>query len=159
MASAALIKSIYALASSLGIKGNGHDDNLHLLVYAITGKESIKNLEDSEAKQVRSELMRQMKGTDSIKKSRPKKKSIDIPPGKMTKGQQDKAWWLIYKLCELDPSDSEPSVRMQGAAKKILDRQLNMNNENPFRMITVAEGSKFIDVLKKYVDSAEKKKR
>lgn len=159
MASAALIKSIYALASSLGIKGDGHDDNLHLLVHAITGKESIKSLEDSEAKQVRNELMRQMKGTDELKKSRTKKKTFDIPPGKMTKGQQDKAWWLIYKLCELDPSDAEPSIRMQGAAKKILDRQLNMNNQNPFRMISVAEGSRFIDVLKKYVESAEKKKR
>ncbi len=57
------------------------------------------------------------------------------------------------------PSDAEPSIRMQGAARKILDRQLNMNNQNPFRMITAAEGSKFIDTLKKYVESTEKKKR
>lgn len=77
----------------------------------------------------------------------------------MTKEQQNKAWWLIYRLCDLDPSEAAPSVRMQGAARKILDRQLNMNNENPFRMITVAEGSRFIDTLKKYVESAEKKKR
>lgn len=68
MASKSLIKSIYAFASSLGIKGDGHDDNLHLLVYAITGKESIKSLDDCEAEKVRDELMRQMKGADKIKK-------------------------------------------------------------------------------------------
>lgn len=159
MASAALIKSIYTLAASLGIKGNGHDDNLHLLVYAITGKESIKSLDDSEAIQVRSELMRQMKGTENIKRSRSKKAPIDIPPGKMTKGQQDKAWWFIYRLCELDPSDVPATIRMQGAARKILNRELSMSNDNPFENISVVEGSKFIDTLKKYVASAEKKVR
>lgn len=159
MASKAMIKSIYALASNLGIKGSGHDDNLHLLVYAITGKESIKSLEDREAKQVYDELKRQLGDGSKTKHHSKKKKPMDIPPGKMNEEQIRKAWYLIYRLCDLDPSDAEPSVRMQGAARKILDRQLNMNNNNPFRMITVAEGSRLIDTLKKYVESAEKKKR
>ena len=159
MASKALIKSIYAIASSLGIKGNDHDDNLHLLVYSMTGKESIKSLEDYEARQVYYELKRQLGNDDKTKSYQKKKKPIDIPPGKMTEGQQKKAWQLIYKLCEVDPSDVPAPIRMQGAARKILDRQLNMNNNNPFRMISVAEGSRFIDTLKKYVESAEKKKR
>ena len=159
MASAALIKSIYALASSLGIKGNSRDDNLHLLVYSITGKESIKSLEDSEAKQVRNELMRQMKGTDQIKKSRPKKKSIDIPPGKMTIEQQSHVKYLIFRLQELTPSDVAYGERMRGAVKKIIDMDINPYCENPFRMVTVKQGIRLIDTLKRYVKSAEKKKR
>ena len=157
MASKQLIKSIYSIASSLGIKGSGHDDNLHLLVYSMTGKESIKSLEDYEARQVYCELKRQLGSNE--KTTSKKKKPVDIPPGKMTEGQQKKAWQLVYKLCEVDPSDVPAPVRMQGAVRKILDRQLNMNNSNPFRMISVAEGSRLIDTLKKYVESAEKKKR
>lgn len=134
-------------------------DNLHLLVYAITGKESIKSLEDNEAKQVYDELKRQLGDDNKTKHYSKKKKPMDIPPGKMNEEQIGKAWYLIYKLCKLDPSDVPASVRMQGAARKILNRQLNMNNNNPFRMITVAEGSRLIDTLKKYVESAEKKKR
>ena len=159
MASVALIKSIYTLAVSLGIKGNGHDDNLHLLVYAITGKESIKSLDDSEAIQVRSELMRQMKGTENIKRSRSKKAPIDILPGKMTEAQQKKAWAMIYKLQELEPSNASPADRMSGAVKKILGVYINTNNKTPFRMVSVDEGRKLIDTLKKYVASAEKKVR
>lgn len=157
MASAALIRSIYAMGTSLGINGNSREDNLHQLVYGMTGKESIKSLTDPEAARVRSELMEMMKGTENIRQYGSKKKPIDIPPGKMTEGQQNKAWQLIYKLCEIDPSNVPAPDRMKGAARKILDRELNMNSNNPFRMISVAEGSRFIDTLKKYVESAERK--
>ena len=88
MATAHQIKAIYALASGLGINRNSHDDELHELVYCITGKESIKELTNSEANSVQTELMDRMKGVDNINRSGSKKKHMDVPPGKMTEAQQ-----------------------------------------------------------------------
>lgn len=156
MAAIPQIRSIYALGSSLGINGNSREDELHQLVYGITGKESIKELTSSEVYLVQQELMKRMKGAGNIKK-RSKKTAIDVPPGKMTESQQKKAWSLIYRLVELDPSESTPSERMIGAVKKILGMEINTENKAPFRMVTVSDGIKLIDMLKKYVVSAEKK--
>ena len=47
---------------------------------------------------------------------------------------------------------------MKGAVKKILDMDINLKNEAPFRMVTVRQGSILIDNLKRYVSSAERKK-
>ena len=49
MATAPQIRAIYALGSKLGINQNNREDNLHQLVYSITGKESIKGLTNYEA--------------------------------------------------------------------------------------------------------------
>lgn len=157
MAAATQIRAIYAMGSSLGINRNSRDDELHQLVYGITGKESIKELNNSEVYSVQRELMNRMKGSDNIRKSSSVKKQIDIPPGKMTKGQQDKAWFLIYKLQELSPSGASTADRMRGAVRKILGMEINTDNKAPFRMVSVSDGRKLIDTLKKYVESAEKK--
>ena len=106
MATAPQIRAIYALGTKLGINQNSREDNLHQLVYSITGKESIKALSNYEAARVKSELIKQMEGYENIKKSG-SGKSIDVPPGKMTEAQQKKAWSLIYKLQEVSPSSAE----------------------------------------------------
>ncbi len=156
MAAAPQIRAIYAMASSLGINSNNRDDELHQLVYGITGKESIKLLSSSEAKEVQFELMARMKGAENIKKTR-SKVPIDVPPGKMSEAQQKKAWSLIYKLQEVDPSQATPAERMRGAVRKILGMELNTDNKAPFRMISANDGRRLIDTLKKYVESAEKR--
>lgn len=46
---------------------------------------------------------------------------------------------------------------MKGAVRKILEVEINTDNKAPFRMISVNNGRKLIDTLKKYVESAEKK--
>ena len=46
---------------------------------------------------------------------------------------------------------------MRGAVKKIIAMDINPYCDNPFRMVTVKQGIKLIDTLKKYVSSAEKK--
>lgn len=155
MAAVPQIRAIYAMGSSLGINSSNRDDELHQLVYGITGKESIKELTDSEARAVQHELMNRMKGSENIKKKR--KPAIDVPPGKMTEAQQKKAWSLIYRLQELEPSSASASERMRGAVRKILGMEINTNNKVPFRMVSVEEGRKLIDTLKKYVASAEKR--
>ena len=156
MASRQLIKGIYAMGTSLGINENSREDNLHQLVFAVTGKESIAALTDSEARKVQHELMCRMKGNVQAKGSR--KKRVDIPPGKMNEGQQKKAWALIYKLCQLDPSDVVPAERMKGAVKKILGMDILMDCKNPFRMVSTEQGAKLIDTLKRYVSSVQKKR-
>lgn len=143
MATVPQMRAIYALGSKLGINQNSREDNLHQLVYSITGKESIKGLTNYEAAKVQSELSR-LEG-------------IDVPPGKMSEAQQKKAWSLIYKLQEIAPSAASPAERMRGAVKKILGMDINTNNPAPFRMISSLQGIKLIDTLKKYVASAEKK--
>lgn len=157
MASAVQIRAIYAMGSSLGINRNSHEDELHQLVYGITGKESIKELTSSEAYSVQRELINRMKGSENISKSSSRKKPIDVPPGKMTEAQQKKAWSLIYILQKLDPSDASAADRMRGAVRKILGMEINTDNKAPFRMVSVSDGRKLIDTLKKYVRSAEKK--
>lgn len=61
MATKKQIQSIYSLGTALGIKGKGHDDMLHNLVYSITGKESIKELNNKEFSAVQTELLERMK--------------------------------------------------------------------------------------------------
>ena len=100
--------------------------------------------------------MCRMKGNVQAKGSR--KKRVDIPPGKMNEGQQKKAWALIYKLCQLDPSDVVPAERMKGAVKKILGMDILMDCKNPFRMVSTEQGAKLIDTLKRYVSSVQKKR-
>ena len=157
MAAVNQIKAIYAMGSSLGINKNSREDELHQLVYGITGKESIKELTSSEAYSIQHELMRRMKGSHNFKKSKSRKKPVDVPPGKMTEAQQKKAWSLIYKLQEVNPSRAVASERMKGAVRKILEVEINTDNKAPFGMISVKNGRKLIDTLKKYVESAEKK--
>lgn len=154
MATAPQVRAIYAMASNLGINNNSREDELHQLVFGITGKESIKELTESQARAVLYELINRMKG---LKKASSNKKPIDVPPGKMTEDQQRKAWALIYRLQEVSPSSATASERMRGAVRKILGMEINTDNKAPFRMISVAEGRKLIDTLKKYIASAEKK--
>ncbi len=154
MITKAQIKAIYALGSSIGINKNNHDDELHQLVYGLSGKESIKELTGTEADDILSELRQRMKG---MKLSSGSKKSIDVPPGKMSEAQQKKAWQLIYALQKADPSAATAAVRMRGAVKKILGADINTHNKAPFRMISSADGVKLINSLKRYVYNAEKK--
>ena len=58
MPAASQIRAIYALGTKLGINQNNREDNLHQLVYSITGKESVKALTKYEAALVQSELHR-----------------------------------------------------------------------------------------------------
>lgn len=147
MATAPQIRAIYALGSKLGINQNNREDNLHQLVYSITGKESIKGLTNYEAARVQSELANMER----------KVHAADIPPGKMTAEQQNYVKYLIFRLQKLSPSNAPYGERMRSTVKKIIDMDINPYCDNPFRMVTVKQGIKLIDTLKKYVASAEKK--
>ena len=52
-----LTKKIYSLGAVCGIVESGsHDDELHVLVYRVTGKSSVKELTEDEALSVIKEL-------------------------------------------------------------------------------------------------------
>ena len=61
MATKEQIKRIYGLGAGLGIVGKDKDDMLHELIFSITGKDSVKQLDDSEFKAVQAELINRMK--------------------------------------------------------------------------------------------------
>lgn len=82
MATKEQIKRIYGLGAGLGIVGKDKDDMLHELIFSITGKDSVKQLDDSEFKAVQAELINRMKLADPNHllhntKSRNKKKEAE----------------------------------------------------------------------------------
>jgi len=59
------MKKIYAIGHALGITGNGSEDELHILVSGVTGKDSIKELSYQEAMAVIKRL-EDLQGSETI---------------------------------------------------------------------------------------------
>lgn len=160
------IKRVYALASGLGlVESNNKNDMLHELLFSTTGKTSVSDLTDAEFKQMQSELINRMKLsniTAPLKRKKDRPKDPDVAD-MMTQAQQSLAWRLIYRLQELDrdPIVKDNGItisvsdRMKGAIEKVLDITPNM--KSPFKWVTFVQGEKFIEQLKRYVRSAERK--
>ena len=60
------MKKIYAIGHALGITGNGSEDELHILVSGVTGKDSIKELSYQEAMAVIKRLEDLQGGSETI---------------------------------------------------------------------------------------------
>ncbi len=60
------MKKIYAIGHALGITGNGSEDELHILVSGVTGKDSIKELSYQEAMAVIKRLEDLQGGTAAL---------------------------------------------------------------------------------------------
>lgn len=106
-------KRLYAIAAKLGLVEGG-EDAFHQIVYRVTGKEHVSELNEAEGKAVERELFR-MKG-----QAQRKPKQREEVPGMMTDAQQRYAWRMIYRLIELD-GDTEgasPGERLAGAVGK-----------------------------------------
>lgn len=140
-------KKVWGIAHNLGISG----EDLHALCYAVTGRYSLKELDGSQAADLIAELEKKQGG----KPYRRKEKQTE--PGYMTASQQALAWRYIYRLIELDesPSKAQPGERMCGAIQKALG--ITASPKEPFKWIKFDDGIKLIEVLKKYVVSAERK--
>lgn len=140
-------KKIWGIAHNLGISG----EDLHALCYAVTGKYSLKELDSSQTSALIAELEKKQGGKPYRRKEK------ETEPGYMTASQQALAWRYIYRLIELDenPSKAQPGERMCGAIKKSLG--ITANPKEPFKWIKFDDGIKLIEILKKYVVSAERK--
>lgn len=110
--SASQISRIYAAARDLGMSTKGESDDLHTLVYAVTGKDSIRQLTAAEAREVIRELDKRSVPADTHRR-RPAPNPSVYPPGQMTPSQINKCWRLIYSVCASDPSDVRRRIGWQ----------------------------------------------
>lgn len=148
------IKKIYAIGNSLGIVERGNDeDDLHAMVSAMTGKDSIKTLTYREAEDIIARLQHQQGG------AAPRKSNRQHPEraGGVTSGQQKKAWALMYQLQSYDqaPNATPLGERLCAIIKKELG--IDARTQNPFIWMDFKAGNKLLEVLKGYVSTAKKK--
>lgn len=165
MATKAQIQRIYGLGAALGIVGRDRDDILHELIYSITGKVSVKELNDDEYKAVQHELIARKQMSDPAHplhntkpKSKQRSKSSDAGCyGMATPEQQSLCWRYCYRLKELDsnPQSAEPIDRLMGAISKVLG--VTSSKQEPFRWVDQEQCSKLIEQLKRYVNTAERR--
>lgn len=158
MTQAQRTQKIYALGSRLGLLENGNkDDLLHNLVFRLTGKKHISCLNEAEYKIVINDMYTQLK-IDSYEEPPHPKPRYESVPGMMSIGQQKMAWKLMYQLKESDIGSPSAALgdRLCGIIKKEL--QTDASPKQPFRWLSYAQGSKLIEILKKYVNSARRRK-
>jgi hypothetical protein len=149
-------RTIYGMATQLGIyeKGN-QDDNLHQLVYSLTGKASISDLDNRDAARVILELV---KLKDSQGLPRIYKKIPDVTrPGMITPDQEKKVWFFMYRLAEYDREPAKVSLGYRLC--KIIEKEIKVTaiEKDPFRFLTFSQGSNLIEVVKKYVQYEKRK--
>lgn len=157
---AAQRKTIFGLSKGLGM----NNDELHIMVSGLTGCGSLKELDDKQADVVLRELRYRNYGNNKpVKKTASKEKSETVP-GMMTAEQQSLAWRLMFRLQELDEKprlneNGKPFTvgeRMAGAINTILGITAKPG-KNIFNWVSFENGTKLIEGLKRYVQSAERK--
>lgn len=158
MTQAQRTQKIYALGSRLGLLQSGSkDDLLHNLVFRLTGQKHISCLTEAEYKTVISDLYTQLK-INSYEEPPHPNPQYEAVPGMMSVGQQKMVWKLMYQLKELDFGNQYATLgnRLCGIIKKEL--HTDATAKQPFRWLTYAQGSKLIESLKKYINSAQRRK-
>lgn len=153
---------IYAMGARLGILESGNrDDMLHALVYQITQKESVRSLTEKEYYKVVDELTKQLKAQNSeAPPTHPYKtrRYEESARGMMSEGQQRKVWQLMYQLEKLDekPSSARLGDRLCGIIRKEI--RIDCVAKQPFRWLSYQQGVKLIEILKKYIINAQRRK-
>ncbi len=151
------MKKIYAIGNALGIKGSGHDDELHTLVAGVTGKDSIKSLTYQEAGAVMKRLEELQGAAVSPELTNRRTKKYESRPGGVTPGQQGKIWKLMYELKKYDAVPND--VSLGDRLCKILKKEMHVDAvaRTPFIWLTYTQGNHLIEILKGYVASAQRK--
>lgn len=158
--SKAQIQNLYAIAAKLSLVESGNkNDDFHSIVYSITGKSSVSELNGAEYYKVRDRLIAiqndsEVSKSEDKSKKQGKKEEVNSAEG-MTQGQCKKVWYLMYEFEKASPSNATVGERLKG----IIKRQLNMDVDvkKPFVWMTYRQGNQLIEILKKYVASAEYK--
>ena len=153
-------KIIFGMCKSLGMS----EDDRRALICSVTGRESTKELTDSQTEEVILELRKRCGGIPTPPEKRNPKAYKPAVAGMMTTEQQSLAWRYMYRLRELDEKpvlheDGKPFTvgeRMAGAIHKICGITAKPG-ENIFRWVSFDKGTKLIEGLKRYVQSAERK--
>lgn len=139
-------KKIYAIANSLHyvIRNADEEDPLHMILYSMTGKTSIKELTYAEADKLITYLSRLQEDVD---------KNINV-----SKAQQQKIWGLMYELkaCDLVPDFTPVGVRLAGIIKRQFD--VPSSPQRLFTHLDYDDGNKLIEIMKHYINNAERKR-
>ena len=149
------MKKIYAIARGIGISKPGNkEDELHILVYGLTGQTSIRELSRREASTVLARL-------EALQGSAPpsrRGKSHPSKPGGVTSAQQKKIWALMYELQKYDKEPSQAPIgdRLCAVIKKEL--KVDAIARTPFVWLNGEQGGQLIEALKRYVESARRKR-
>lgn len=144
------IGRIYAMGNAAGIVERGSkEDDLHALVYQVTGKASIRSLTATEGAAV--EVALRARAGPQPHRLKPS------TPGMMTAAQKRLAWAIVYHLIQLDgkPDSAPAAERMSGAVKKVLG--VDAPVRDPLRWVDFAGGEKLIEQLKRYERSAKRR--
>ena len=158
MTQAQRTQRIYALGSRLGLLDSGNkDDLLHNLVNHLTGKTRIRDLTEAEYKVVITDLITQIKIDNLDEPVHPRRKYESIP-GMMSVGQQKMVWKLMYQMKELDLADT--SAALGNRLCRIIKKELHTDctPKQPFKWLNHTQGSKLIEIIKKYIQSAQRRK-
>lgn len=140
------VQTIYAKGRSLGMCASGSpgDDELHTLIYGLTGKEHVRNLTDREFRTLMDEM---------------DKRSAALPSASITESQERYIWRLMYTLIEIDgphPPANEIRKRLSGALSKATGKTIN--ERDMFAGLTKNDAKKAIEQLKRYISTARRKK-
>ncbi len=161
MAAAELTKKIYGLGAACGIvEAGSHEDGLHSVVFRISGKTSVRELTEAEARKVIAELHSYLKLS---KREPPPIRNRELPPtvkSAMTSEQTKLAFRYIYRLEELDtaPSKSTPRERLCGVIRKVIGIEVDPDKDI-FKGFSEEQGSAVIEELKRYVRTAERREK
>lgn len=150
------VKNIYALAAKLGMVERGnHEDGLHMLVAGITGKSSVTELTHAEALAVLQELRRRSVPAQAAPRKR--ERQYTELPGGVTAGQQKMIWYLMFELEKFDPAPA--GVQLRDRVCGIIEKQFKVTAfpMQPFRFVTMDQGSALIEGLKSLTTRAEEK--
>jgi hypothetical protein len=140
MISKAEIRRLYATASKIGFVGNDHNDGLHITIYNMFKKESVKELSEKEYKKTLEYLENLTNGTKN---------------GMITNRQINCVYALISELAKLTPSGYKVNQRLAGVVKKVLKVEVSSNK--PLKGLTKEQGQKLINALKLYIKSEKNK--
>lgn len=132
-------------------------EDLHALVYDITGKESITMLNQGEFLKVIHELEQRLPACSSTQCRNTSASKEQRAPEMATAKQEKKAFLLMYELIKYDavPDKTTAGVRMRGVIKKVLG--LDVGLEEPFKWVSASKARLLINTLKGYVDTEEHK--
>lgn len=150
-----MTQKLYAVAAELHLLERGNpEDPFHLIVYRITGKEHVSELNQKEENAVLTELLAYQTNSDySGSKIRNQEAVLNM----MSPAQQSFAWRLMYQIqsYDLHPNHKTIGERLAGVVKKELD--ITASGTEPLKWVNKKNGNILIEALKRYATSAERK--
>lgn len=134
------VRVLYAIASRLGLVGRDHDDDLHLIIYNMFKKESVKELTENQYKKVLRYLDNLTNNTENVM---------------ITNKQKEYVMSLMQQLVEINPTKHTLEERLSGIVHKHLG--ITPYPKQPLIWVNKKQGSKLIVILKDYINYEKKK--